>query len=91
MSHYYTQPHKACLSIGQSWREKVLAIRKELEKEGASALVVTALDEVACKCMQYCVPASLGSVVGLYNLRGSDVEYNPVFFSYAIVTLTDAR
>ena len=31
------------------------------------------------------------SVVGLYNLRGSDVEYNPVFFSYAIVTLTDAR
>lgn len=28
---------------------------------------------------------------GLYNLRGSDIPYNPVFFSYAIVTLSDAR
>lgn len=23
------------------------------------------------------------------NLRGSDIEYNPVFFSYAVVTLND--
>jgi Xaa-Pro aminopeptidase len=23
------------------------------------------------------------------NLRGSDIEYNPVFFSYALVTTTD--
>lgn len=28
---------------------------------------------------------------GLFNLRGSDISYNPVFFSYAIVTLTDVR
>lgn len=25
--------------------------------------------------------------LGLFNLRGSDVEHNPVFFSYAIVGL----
>lgn len=25
--------------------------------------------------------------VGLLNLRGSDIEYNPVFFGYALITL----
>jgi len=24
--------------------------------------------------------------VGLFNLRGSDVVYNPVFFAYAMIT-----
>ena len=33
----------------------------------------------------------LSPLAGLYNLRGSDISYNPVFFSYAIITLTDAR
>lgn len=28
---------------------------------------------------------------GLFNLRGSDIEYNPVFFSYAIITMKDVR
>lgn len=26
----------------------------------------------------------------MYNLRGSDIEYNPVFFSYAAVTQNEA-
>lgn len=26
----------------------------------------------------------------LYNLRGSDIEYNPVFFSYGVVTQKEA-
>ena len=30
-------------------------------------------------------------LLGLFNLRGSDVSYNPVFFSYAIVTQSEAR
>lgn len=29
--------------------------------------------------------------VGLFNLRGSDIEYNPVFFSYAVVTMTSVK
>ena len=29
--------------------------------------------------------------LGLFNLRGSDIDYNPVFFSYAIVTMDDVR
>jgi Xaa-Pro aminopeptidase len=41
----------------------------------AGALLVTALDEVAW----------------LFNLRGSDVNYNPVFTAYAIVTLDSAN
>ncbi len=36
----------------------------------ADAVLVTALDEIAW----------------LFNLRGSDVSYNPVFLSYAIVS-----
>jgi len=28
---------------------------------------------------------------GLFNMRGSDIDYNPLFFSYAIVTLNDVR
>ena len=37
-----------CVS-GRSWREKVEDIRSEMKKKDASALVVTALDEVACE------------------------------------------
>lgn len=28
---------------------------------------------------------------GLFNLRGADIEYNPVFFAYAIVGLNTIR
>ena len=44
-----------------------------MTKEGCHAVVVAALDEVAW----------------LFNLRGADIQYNPVFMSYAIVTLDD--
>lgn len=42
-----------------------------MQKKNASVLVLSALDELAW----------------LYNMRGSDIAYNPVFFSYSIVTL----
>ena len=42
--------HPLLLSpTGRSWEDKVSDVRKEMEKDGASVLVVTALDEVACK------------------------------------------
>lgn len=28
-------------------------------------------------------------MAGLFNLRGSDIDYNPVFYSYAIITLNE--
>lgn len=55
---------------GQSVADKLAKLREEMAKQGAFAVVVSALDEVAW----------------LYNLRGSDIDYNPVFMSYAVVT-----
>lgn len=55
---------------GCSWQEKVCILQKKLQEESASALVITALDEVAW----------------LFNMRGSDIAFNPVFMSFAIVT-----
>jgi len=60
---------------GKSWIDKVKQIRSELAKKNAFAVVIAALDEVAW----------------LFNLRGSDIAYNPVFFSYAIVTMDDVK
>ncbi|RXW19463.1 hypothetical protein EST38_g6388 [Candolleomyces aberdarensis] len=55
---------------GQSFTEKIEKVREILEKEKAKAVVVNMLDEVAW----------------LFNLRGSDIDYNPVFFAYSVVT-----
>ncbi|MDR0961987.1 MAG: aminopeptidase P family protein [Mediterranea sp.] len=54
---------------GQSVEEKFAAIRKETAKQGAKALLLSALDEIAWTL----------------NLRGSDVQYNPVVISYLLV------
>jgi len=55
---------------GKKFQEKIEELRKELDKKKAAAFVVSMLDEVAW----------------LFNLRGNDIPYNPVFFSYAVVT-----
>lgn len=55
---------------GQDVRTKVTNVAAAIAAKNAEGLVVTALDEVAW----------------LLNLRGSDIAYNPVFYSYAIVT-----
>lgn len=55
---------------GQTIQEKFTEIRQLLTEHKTSALVVTMLDEIAW----------------LLNIRGSDVECNPVAISYAILT-----
>lgn len=55
---------------GEPWQEKIESVRKEMSKKNAQALVITALDETAY----------------LFNLRGSDIEFNPVFFAYTVLT-----
>ncbi|KAK3811248.1 MAG: Creatinase/aminopeptidase [Benniella sp.] len=57
-------------TTGRTHTEKIQQLRQDLEKKGVAGFVVSGLDEVAW----------------LFNLRGSDVHCNPVFFSYAIVT-----
>lgn len=59
---------------GESVGSKLSKLRENLVKTGSPGTVVTNLDEVAW----------------LFNLRGSDIPYNPVFFGYAIVTRDDA-
>ncbi|MFV0590873.1 MAG: aminopeptidase P family protein [Draconibacterium sp.] len=54
---------------GASRKEKQQAVAVELAKNGADLQVVSMLDELAW----------------LYNLRGSDVPYNPVFTGFAII------
>lgn len=59
---------------GKSHADKLEDLRKYIVEKGAYGVVVSALDEVAW----------------LFNLRGSDVECNPVFYSYAIISKADA-
>lgn len=58
---------------GEDVESKISKVRSAMEKHQCRALVVSALDEIAW----------------LFNLRGSDIAFNPVFLSYAIVTHED--
>jgi len=51
-------------------KTKIAAICGELEKLGADLQIITALDDLAWT----------------FNLRGSDVEFNPVFMAYAAIS-----
>ncbi|KAJ9463437.1 putative Xaa-Pro aminopeptidase P [Diplonema papillatum] len=55
---------------GRPLAEKIAAVKEHLDKKKSSALIVSALDEVAW----------------LLNLRGSDIPNTPVFLAYALVT-----
>lgn len=55
---------------GESRQSKILWLRQFMEEKDCGAILVTALDEIAW----------------LLNVRGSDVEYNPVVMSYLLVT-----
>ena len=61
--------------VGQSREAKLSWLRKWLVVQGADAILLSALDDIAW----------------LLNVRGSDVEYNPVVISYLLVTLEDAQ
>lgn len=50
--------------------EKVAKVREEMIKNNVTHYIVSALDDIAW----------------LTNLRGTDVDYNPVFYAYMIIT-----
>jgi len=60
--------------VGESRDAKLRRLRKWLVMQGADAIFLSALDEIAW----------------LLNVRGADVAYNPVVISYLLVTLDDA-
>lgn len=54
---------------GESVESKLARIREKMAAKGATAMVISALDEIAW----------------LLNIRGYDVEYNPVVISYVVL------
>lgn len=57
-------------SAGLSSEQKIAAVREAMAKEGADRLLLTGLMETAW----------------LFNLRGSDILYTPVFFSFTMLS-----
>lgn len=55
---------------GKSCPEKIAQIQQIIEKNGASAIILSALDEIAWTL----------------NLRGDDVHCNPIFISYLLIS-----
>ncbi len=60
---------------GESTTSKIRRVRGQLRAAGATAMLVSALDEIAW----------------LTNLRGNDVHCNPVFVAYCLVLLGETR
>ncbi|XP_071800483.1 xaa-Pro aminopeptidase 1-like isoform X1 [Asterias amurensis] len=64
------------LYAGEAWEDKIyrkdgkMNIRDMMEDQKIDAVVVTKLDEIAW----------------LFNLRGRDIQFNPLFMSFAIIT-----
>ena len=54
---------------GESVESKLTRMREQIAKKKANAMIISALDEI----------------VWLLNIRGNDVEYNPVVISYAVL------
>ena len=59
---------------GETSASKLRRVRRAMRERGAGALLVTTLDAIAW----------------LFNVRGSDVAYNPVVIAYAVVTPDEA-
>ena len=59
---------------GESREARLRWLRKWLIRQGADAILLTALDQIAW----------------LLNVRGQDIDYNPLVISYLLVTLDEA-
>lgn len=59
---------------GKSAEDKIADIRKKMNEQDATFHIITSLDDVAWTV----------------NLRGSDVDYNPVFLGYLMISNTES-
>ena len=59
---------------GETLAEKLRKVREEMKKEEADIHILTSLDDIAW----------------LFNLRGNDVNYCPVFLAYAVIRMDEA-
>ncbi len=56
-------------AVGKSRHDKLMLVQQQLQERQIDFHLVTALDDIAW----------------LFNLRGKDVDCNPVFYSYAVI------
>jgi Xaa-Pro aminopeptidase len=56
---------------GKAFGEKIAELRMEIIKNGCFGAIITALDEICW----------------LFNMRGSDIDFNPVFKAFAVITV----
>lgn len=59
---------------GEKTADKLRRLREKMKERGADAHVITTLDGIAWA----------------FNIRGNDVDYNPVVVSYGLITAKDA-
>lgn len=59
---------------GESCEDKLAKVRAQMEKAGAESFLLSKLDDL----------------MWLYNIRGCDVECNPVALSYSYITMEEA-
>ncbi len=59
--------------FGKDTQDKIKEVREKMSEANVSALVLSKLDDI----------------MWLFNIRGKDVECNPVAFSFAIVTMEE--
>lgn len=59
---------------GEAAAQKLMRVREAMQKAKTDLLPITKLDQIAW----------------LFNLRGQDIPYNPVFIAYAVLTLKEA-
>lgn len=62
-------------SYGETFEEKLARVRKSMTKSSVNYHLITGLEENAW----------------LYNLRGSDVDRSPIFFSFTLITPDSIR
>lgn len=55
---------------GENTKSKLSRLREQITSNNANTMLITALDEIAW----------------LFNIRGADIDYNPVNISFALVT-----
>lgn len=60
---------------GRSSKEKIKDVRKIMKENKGENYILSSLDDIAW----------------LFNLRGSDILYNPVFLAYALITETETK
>ena len=60
---------------GKSSSQKLAELREKMKANGCTIHVITTLDDIAW----------------LFNIRGNDVEYNPVVLSYAVIGMEQAH